>query len=363
VLALPDGREVVLDADAARLDSDPDAAALAGTRERLAARHARAAADATRAQEECRMADGTRIEIYANLSSAADAARAVAAGAEGCGLLRTEFLFLDRAVAPSEDEQAEAYAAVAAALDGRPLIVRTLDIGGDKPVPYLPQPREENPALGRRGIRLALSQPGLLETQLRAILRGVPAAQCRIMVPMVSEMDELRAVRAALVAAMAALGRRDPVPLGVMIETPAAALIAAGLAEEADFFSVGTNDLTQYVLACDRGNPATAGRIDALHPAVLQLIRRAAEGARAHGRWIGICGGVASDVAASALLIGLGATELSAAPAILPALKAHVRGLRLDACAALAERALACASAAEVRRLLAPSTEAEREAC
>ncbi|MDB5691058.1 MAG: ptsP [Alphaproteobacteria bacterium] len=356
-LALTEGRTVILDADAGRADTDPDPAAFADAQQRLAGQKARRAAEAAGAQEECRMADGTRIEIFANLSSAAEAAGAVAAGAEGCGLLRTEFLFLDRNEAPSEDEQAETYAAVAAALGGRPLIVRTLDIGGDKPVSYLPFPQEENPALGRRGIRFALARPDLLETQLRAILRGVPAASCRIMVPMVIERDELRAVRALLDKAMAAVGRRDPVQLGVMIETPAAALLAESLAAEADFLSVGTNDLTQYALACDRGNPATAAMIDALHPAVLHLIRHAAEGARKYGRWFGICGGVASDPAAAAILIGLGAAELSAAPAAIPALKASVRGLRRETCEALARQALACASAAEVRRLVAAASD------
>ena len=349
---VPEGRTLILDADAGRLDTDPGTAALANAGARRAAATQRHISERAAAPNDCRMADGTRIEVFANLSSVDEAARAVAAGAEGCGLLRTEFLFTSRAAAPGEDEQAAAYAAIAATLGDRPLIVRTLDIGGDKPVAYLPFPPEDNPALGARGVRFSLARPDLLDIQLRAILRGVPGTQCRIMVPMVVEPSELVAVSAALDRAMVATGRVDRPQLGVMIETPAAALLAGSIAEVADFLSVGSNDLTQYALACDRGNPATAVRIDALHPAVLRLIGLAAEGAAAHGRWLGVCGGVASEPAAAAILIGLGVTELSTSPAAIPAVKAAVRGLDLAACRALAARALACSSAAEVRALI-----------
>ncbi|MBV9882924.1 MAG: phosphoenolpyruvate--protein phosphotransferase [Sphingomonadaceae bacterium] len=348
--AIAEGAVLILDADAGTLMAAPDAEALAAAGRRVDERRRQRAAEVAAAAEECRMADGTRIEIFANLASAEEAARAVAAGAEGCGLLRTEFLFHDRPAAPSEDEQAAAYAEVARALGGRPLIVRTLDAGGDKPLPYLAMPPEDNPALGLRGVRLSLARPDLLAAQLRAILRAAPAGDLRIMVPMIVDLAELRAVRAALAAEAAALGV-VAVPLGVMIETPAAALLAASIAAEADFLSVGTNDLSQYALAADRGNPATAARIDALHPAVLRLVAAAGEGARAHGRWFGICGGVASDPLAAAILIGLGATELSATPAAIPALKAAVRGLDLVGCQALAARALTAADAAEVRAL------------
>lgn len=349
---VPDGRTLVLDATGGWLETDPGTALLAETERCLAqARRARAAATAA-AGEDARTADGTRIEIFANLGSVADAARAVAAGAEGCGLLRTEFLFLDRDRAPTEDEQARDYAAIAATLGERPLIVRTLDIGGDKPVPYLQMATEDNPALGLRGVRLTLARLDLLDTQLRAILRGVPAGQCRIMVPMVIEAAELRAVRSRLDAARAALGITAAIPLGVMIETPAAALLAASIAREADFLSIGSNDLTQYALACDRGNPATAARVDALHPAVLHLIAQAANGAAVYRRWLGVCGGIASEATAAPILIGLGVTELSAAPAAIPALKAIVRTLRVAECRTLAERSLACGDAAEVRALI-----------
>lgn len=350
VAAIPEGREVILDASTGWLDPAPNEQSLTDARSRTEVqREARAAAVAA-AAEDCRMADGTRIEIFANLASAEEAARGVAAGAEGCGLLRTEFLFHDRPAAPSEDEQAAVYAEVARALGGRPLIVRTLDAGGDKPLPYLPMAAEDNPALGLRGVRLSLVRPDLLDTQLRAILRAAGEGDIRIMVPMIVDAAELAAVRAALDRAAAGLGVA-PVSLGVMIETPSAALLAHSLAETADFLSVGTNDLTQYALAADRGNPATAARIDALHPAVLRLIAAAGEGAARHGKWFGICGGVASDPLAAAILIGLGATELSATPAAIPALKAAVRRLRMDDCRALARRALDARTAAEVRDL------------
>lgn len=357
LLDLPDGRTVILDADAGWLDGDPGTAALANAEERRARQRRRRSIETEAAQSACRMADGTRIEVFANLSSVAEAARAVDQGAEGCGLLRTEFLFLGRDAAPSEDEQAAAYAAIAATLGDRALIVRTLDIGGDKPVAYLPFPPEDNPALGGRGVRFSLARPDLLDIQLRAILRGVPGDQCRIMVPMVVAPSELAVVRAALDRAMVAVGRHHRPQLGVMVETPAAALLARALAADADFLSIGSNDLTQYALAADRGNSATAALIDPLNPAVLRLIALAAEGAEAHGRWLGVCGGVASDPAAAAILIGLGVTELSAAPAAIPAVKAAVRSLRLADCRALAARALACADADAVRALVPPLVE------
>jgi phosphocarrier protein FPr/phosphocarrier protein len=305
------------------------------------------------ARHDARTADGIRIEVFANLGSVDDAARAVAEGAEGCGLLRTEFLFLERTEAPTEDEQVDIYGRIAASLGDRPLIVRTFDIGGDKPVPYLPLPAEDNPALGCRGVRLNLARPDLLETQLRAILRGVPATQRRIMVPMVIERAELRQVRDLLRNLESLLEISEPTPLGVMVETPAAALLSASIAEEADFLSVGSNDLTQYALACDRGNPAMAARVDALHPAVLKLIDAASKGACAKARWLGVCGGLASDPAATPILVGLGVTELSVAASQIAIIKASVATLKMDRCRALAERALDCASAAEVRALVA----------
>ena len=342
---------LILDAGLARLQVAPDAAALAEAHQAVAERAERRAAALAAAARPCHMADGTRIEVFANLGSRADAELAIANGAEGSGLLRTEFLFLDRDTAPSVDEQAADYQAIADTLAGRPLIVRLLDIGGDKPASYLPIPAEENPALGLRGIRVGLAHPQLLEDQIRAILRVQPVGQCRIMVPMIAGIDELRRVREMLDKVRADLGTTEAVELGVMVETPAAAVTADLLAAEADFLSVGTNDLTQYALAMDRGNASVASAIDGLHPAVLRLIADTCRGAASKGRWTGVCGGLASDPLAVPILIGLGVTELSATAAMVPEIKALVSGLTLDAVRAHAQAALACATAADVRAL------------
>ncbi|MDG2534402.1 phosphoenolpyruvate--protein phosphotransferase [Sphingomonas sp. HITSZ_GF] len=351
VLAIADGTPVILDADAGTLTVDPDADALAEASTRLSALRERRARELATAHTAAHTADRVRIEVFANLGSVADAAAAVSAGAEGCGLLRTEFLFLERETAPSEEEQRETYSAIATTLGERPLIVRTLDIGGDKPVPYLPMEREENPALGLRGVRLTTARPDLMRIQLRAILRAVPAAQCRIMLPMVADLGDYRPVRALLDEVRAELGVREAIPLGVMIETPAAALLAGQIAREADFLSIGTNDLTQYTLAADRGNAAVSQRIDAMHPAVLRLVREVGKGAAAAGRWAGMCGGLASDPLAAPILIGLGITELSATPAQVPGVKAAVARFDMAACKALADKACDAQSAAEVRAL------------
>lgn len=350
VLDIPDGATLILDADVPSLVAEPDASALAAASEKLAEARGRRAAEIATAQQECRMADGTRIEIFANLGSVDDAAAAVRAGAEGCGLLRTEFLFLERETAPDEDEQRNAYAQIAATLGDRPLILRTLDIGGDKPVPYLPLVAEENPALGVRGIRLSLARPDLLRLQFRAALRAVPAAQCRIMLPMVADLSDYRAAQALLGEVAEELGMAPP-PLGVMIETPAAAMLAGQIAREAAFLSIGTNDLTQYALAADRGNAGVSQRIDAMHPAVLRLVREVGRGARGAGRWAGMCGGLAADPLAAPILIGLGITELSVPPAAIPRLKAVVRTLDTAACAAIAERACEAESPEAVRAI------------
>lgn len=352
LLAVKDGAALILDADSGALRVAPDAPALEAAQTALAQRQERKAAAKAAAHEACVTQDGVRIEVFANTGSINDALAAVANGAEGSGLLRTEFLFLDRETPPDEDEQARQYQAIASALDGKPLIIRTLDVGGDKAAPYLPIPNEENPALGLRGVRVSLWRPHLLKTQLRAILRVKPLGQCKIMVPMVASLDELRAVRAVLDEAKREMGVVERIELGVMIETPAAAVTADLIAAEADFLSVGTNDLTQYVLAMDRGNPELAARIDALHPAVLRMIDQTCKGAAKHHRWVGVCGGLASDVAATPILLGLGVTELSTTASIAPEVKARVRSLSLESCRSLAAQALDQTSPEAVRALV-----------
>ncbi len=351
VLDVTEGASLILDAENGTLRVGPDAAQLAAAQTAIAAHHERKAAAKAAAHQESRTADGARIEVFGNVGSLNDALAAAANGAEGSGLLRTEFLFLDRETPPDEDEQARQYQAIASALDGRPLIIRTLDVGGDKAAPYLPIPTEENPALGLRGVRVSLWRPHLLKTQLRAILRVKPLGQCKIMVPMIASLDELRAVRALLEEAKREMGITERVELGVMIETPAAAVTADLIAAEADFLSVGTNDLTQYVLAMDRGNSELAARIDALHPAVLRMIDQTCKGAAKHHRWVGVCGGLASDLVAVPVLVGLGVTELSATAAAVPEIKALVRAVNLPACQALARQALDQTSPEAVRDL------------
>jgi phosphoenolpyruvate-protein kinase (PTS system EI component) len=257
-------------------------------------------------------------------------------GAEGVGLLRTEFLFLDRATPPTEDEQVEALTAIASALQGRPLIVRTLDAGADKPLPFLPQEPEDNPFLGVRGIRLSLAQPDLFRTQLRAIVRVAERHPIAVMFPMVATLDELLAARALLDEV-----RGDArLEVGVMVEVPALALQAAEIAPHADFFSIGTNDLAQYAMAAERGNAALAELLDRAVPAVLALIARVTDAARAHGRWVGVCGELAGDPRAAVLLAGLGVSELSMAASRIPAVKAALRETDHESAAAAAREAL-----------------------
>jgi phosphocarrier protein FPr len=297
--------------------------------------------------------DGRRIEVAANVGSAAEARRAAAAGAEAVGLLRTEFLFLDRQAAPGEDEQREVYAAIAAAMVGRPVIVRTLDIGGDKPLPYLAQPAEANPFLGVRGLRLCLERPELLRGQLRAILRAASAGSLRIMLPMVADLGELRAARAILAEVTAELSA-PALEVGIMIEVPSAAILARAFAPEVDFFSIGSNDLTQYTLAMDRTHPALAARADGLHPAVLRLIELTVEAAHAHGKWVGLCGELGADPVAVPILVGLGVDELSVNVPAVAQVKSQIRALSFAEARELAARALRCATAGEVRKAMTP---------
>ena len=356
-----DGATVIVDADGdgvgGTLQWAPTAAAVEQARSAVESRLMRRAHERAQAQTECRARDGTRIEVFANLGNVSDAEAAVANGAEGCGLLRTEFLFIDRNTAPDETEQLEAYQSIAAALAPRPLVLRLMDVGGDKPLRYLPLPAEENPALGLRGVRTGLTRPDLLRTQLRAALRVRPAGSLRLLVPMVTDLSEILAVRTMVDQLMAELGTPGRIELGAMIETPAAALLASSLIREVDFLSVGSNDLTQYTLAMDRGDPQLAGRADALHPAVLKLVAAAAAAGAAAGKKVAVCGGAAADRLAVPLLLGLGVRELSVVPGMVPAVKRGIRSLRIDACGELARRCLELTSAAEVRALAAQSLE------
>jgi phosphocarrier protein FPr/phosphocarrier protein len=347
------GTTVIVDADTGTLQTAPTTAAIEQARAALESRLMRRTKAQAEAQMECRALDGTRVEVFANLGNVMDAAAAVANGAEGCGLLRTEFLFIDRETAPAESEQLAAYQGIAAALGPRPLILRLMDVGGDKPLRYLPLPAEENPALGLRGVRAALAHPALMRTQLRAALRVQPPGNVRLLIPMVTDVAEILAVRAVIDELEAEIGIHARVELGAMIETPAAALMASRLIREVDFLSIGSNDLTQYTLAMDRGHPQLAGRTDALHPAVLQLVAATASAAVAAGKLVAVCGGVAADRLAVPILLGLGVRELSVVPAAVPAIKHQIRSLKIDDCRELALHCLDLASPGEVREAAA----------
>ena len=352
VLDIAEGTWVILDAEQGNLATAPDQTALAAAEQTLTARQQRKQVERAAAHADCRTADGIRIEVFANLGSLAEAQVAMAHGAEGCGLLRTEFLFLERDSAPDEDEQLQQYQGIATTLAGRPLVIRTLDIGGDKPIPYLPMPAEPNPALGLRGVRTSLWRPDLLRVQLRAILRVQPAGQCRVLLPMITDTAEIRAVRRMIDDVRRELRHTGSIAVGAMIETPAAALLAERVANEVEFLSIGTNDLTQYTLAMDRGHSELAHRIDGLHPAVLRLIAMTVAAAEKHSRFVAVCGGLASEPAAVPVLLGLGVHELSVVPTLVPQLKSLIRTLTLDACRSLAQRAVALDTAEAVRTLV-----------
>jgi phosphocarrier protein FPr len=358
VLGLDEGATIAIDGSSGAIVVEPDPGALRRLEDARAGQEARARAASAEALRPAVTIDGVVVEVTLNIGAPGDAAVAATVGADGVGLFRTEFLFMQRDRMPDEDEQAAAYADAAQTLgSGRPLTVRTLDVGADKPLPYLEQPAEPNPFLGMRGLRLGLAAPELLRTQLRAIVRVAAEHPLRVMFPMVTTLDELRAAREELDRARAELGARAGDPeVGIMVEVPAAALLADRLAAEVAFFSIGTNDLTQYTLAADRGNERVGGLTDGLHPAVLELIGRTVEGADAHGRWVGVCGELASDPLATSLLLGLGVRELSMSAPAVPLVKAAVRDVDLAAARTLADDARRCATADEVRSLLRDRT-------
>ncbi len=351
ILRLAEGTSVVLNANDGMLTISPDMETL----ERETTRQERWFAERRSAQEQATLpavtVDGHAVDVTANAGSVKNAADAVKNGADGIGLLRTEFLFLDRATAPDEEEQFEIYAAIARIMSPRPTIIRTLDIGGDKPLPYIQLDAEMNPFLGERGIRLCLNRPELFKTQLRAILRAAPHGNLRIMFPMVADVTEVRRAR-ALIETLCQEMDTPPVPIGIMIEIPSAALLAETIAPEIDFFSIGTNDLTQYTLAVDRAHPALAAMHDGLHPAVLRLIAHTIEAAHQYGKRVDLCGELGSDPLAIPILVGLGIDELSVSVPAVPTVKAQVRSLTLTDAQSLARQALACSTALEVRELV-----------
>lgn len=334
---------------------EPDAAKIAELQKTQAAFEQTRARELEAARQHAETRDGHRVEVLANVTTAEEAKAAIAAGAGGVGLLRTEFLFLHRDSAPGEEEQVAALEPVMKAMEGRPVVIRTLDAGGDKELGYLGLPREANPFLGVRALRVSLRHPDLFRAQLRALLRVGLGRELRIMFPMVSEPGELRRALEALQAAHEALEREKvphawPVQTGIMMEVPSAALLAEPLAAESAFFSIGTNDLTQYTLAADRGNPGLPEFQDALHPAVLLLVRKIVEAAHRHERPVAVCGEAAGELESALVFIALGVDELSMSPPAIPKIKAAIRQADYRDLQSLGEKLLQMQDAAGVRK-------------
>jgi Phosphotransferase System HPr (HPr) Family len=353
VLDLAIGTRVILDGDAGVMRTAPTAAELESVARRRAADEGRRGRELAVSGEPATTTDGHRIHVFANIGDTDEAAGVVQAGGEGVGLLRSEFLFMRRESAPDEEEQTRSYSSIARTLGAdRLLVIRTLDVGGDKPLSYLPIAAEANPFLGERGIRFSLTRRELFRSQIRAILRAAASGRIAIMFPMIATLDEWRISRDMVEQERASLGTQ-PIPIGIMVETPAAAVMADQFAREADFLSIGTNDLTQYTLSMDRSNPRLAPQLDALEPAVLRLIARTVEGGHQHKRWVSVCGALAGDPDAVPVLIGLGVDDLSVDIPIVPTVKARVRALSMRDCRAIAGAALDADDGAAVRAIVA----------
>ena len=361
VLHLADGTLMALDGESGKAWVEPESHIL----DLLAAKQeawqtAQQEARAT-AHQPAITRDGRQVSVFANIGSINDVQVAVASGAEGVGLLRTEFLYLDRTSAPTEEEQLEVYQAIAQVLDNRPLIIRTLDVGGDKPLPYLRVGfPEANPFLGWRGIRFCLDHLDLFKTQLRAILRASVGHQIKIMLPMIASVTEVRAAKVILGEVQAELNQAGisfdaAMKVGIMVEVPAAVAIADHLAAEVDFFSIGTNDLSQYVMASDRTNPRVANLVDALHPAVLRMVQQTIQAAHAAGISVGLCGELAADTLATPILLGLGLDELSVNPQSIPGVKQAIARFSIVESEAIVASALQQDSAMHVRELMSTS--------
>lgn len=301
--------------------------------------------------------DGHQVEVCANIGTVRDVAGAERNGAEGVGLYRTEFLFMDRDTLPTEEEQLQAYKAVAEAMGSQAVIVRTMDIGGDKDLPYMNLPKEENPFLGWRAIRICLDRKEILHSQLRAILRASAFGKLRIMFPMIISVEEVRELKAELEILKCQLREEgkafdESIEVGVMVETPAAAVIAHHLAKEVDFFSIGTNDLTQYTLAVDRGNELISHLYNPMSPAVLNLIKQVIDASHAEGKWTGMCGELAGDERATLLLLGMGLDEFSMSAISIPGIKKLIRNANFKDTQALAEQALAQPTAQDLMNVV-----------
>lgn len=349
--------QVIVDGSIGTIQVNPDAATIAHYQQQAQSLSQKQQQAFRATHEPATTLDGVQVEVVANIGSPEEATTALEHGAEGVGLLRTEFLFLDRTAAPDEEEQTAVYRSVLQTMGQRPVVVRTLDIGGDKPAPYLAMPTEMNPFLGIRGLRLSLAQPEIFQVQLRALLRAGAGHNLKIMFPMVATREEILAARDALAQAQTTLAAHHisyahQYEIGMMVEIPAAALTADTLAEVVDFFSIGTNDLAQYTLAADRTNADVTTLADAFHPAVLRLIRMVIEAAHTHNRWVGLCGELASDPLIVPVLLGLGLDEFSMTARAIPLAKQTIRRYSKSEAREIAQHALSLGTAAAVRAYL-----------
>ena len=347
------GLPIVMDGRTGEMILEPDDETIARYKQIKAQRESHLLSLKTAAKKETHTSNGRRVEVAANIGEALSAREAMEHGAEGIGLLRTEFLYLEDTQPPSEEKQYHIYREIFEVMSGRPVIVRTLDIGGDKPPSYLPFPDEMNPFLGWRAIRISLDEPELFKTQLRAILRAAVGHHARIMFPMVSDLDELRRAREIVEAVkrdleLASVEFAADVPVGIMVETPAAAMLVDVLAEVSDFFSLGTNDLTQYTMAVDRGNAKVSGLFQPLHPAVLRLIRQTIDAGHAKGKWVGMCGELAGMTKAIPILLGFGLDEFSMNPRAIPEAKNLIGKLTDEKARDIAGQAMSFGTAAEI---------------
>ncbi len=361
ILGIPDGCPLAIDGSTGTLLLEPDADNTALLREQ-AIRQAAIGVESGRLVEQAAVTrDGQRIEVAANISNVEGAGLALKLGAEGVGLLRTEFLYLDRMQIPDEEEHYQAYRAILDLFGEKPVVLRTLDIGGDKELPYLDLPREVNPFLGFRAIRLCLARPDIFKPQLRAALRAGAEGNLKVMFPMVATVGELRAARSLLEECRLELKERgqpmaSKVEVGIMVETPAAAIMADRLAAEVDFFSIGTNDLSQYTMAADRTSSAVSALADAFQPAVLRLIRDVVQVAHQRGKWVGMCGELAGEPLAIPLLLGLGLDELSMNPPSIPLVKQIVQGLTMQESRQIAQAAIEMEGPDQVKEWLEANT-------
>ena len=352
-----DKQMLALDGSTGRVWLAPDAEQLAELERKGEAWAKERAAAKQSAQRPATMRDGQRILVAANINGPSDVGPALDQGAEGVGLFRTEYLFIDRMTPPTEEEQVETYRAVARQLKGRPLIIRTLDVGGDKPLPYVRGGYEANPFLGQRGLRYSLDRPAIFKPQIRAILRLAAEHPVKIMFPMVSTFDELVLVDALIEEACAELQADglpfdDDVSRGIMIETPAAVMAADYLARLVDFFSIGTNDLSQYMMAADRSNPAVASLVSPYQPAVVRAIYQVVQAAQKAAIPVSLCGELAGDPRATPLLVGFGITELSMSAPAIPLVKARIRQVEPQKAQILASELLTYESAVDIEQRL-----------